>query len=373
MRVVHLMGSAVSAYYESLSTFYAQGCVDGAQDELTRAHFDFAFAIVHATADGPRWSFPAELSEKAIAAAPRLTHAEGVQCLAAIDADVCVPHMFCYPGMTTYRALLDMLGVPILGCPPACMALATDKFQTRAVVAAAGVRVPTGELLRAGERPSLALPFVLKPCREDNSMGVSVVRRPEELDAALAEAFRFDERVVCEQFVPPGREIRCAVIEDEHGEPTRVLPCLEYFLSEEHPIRTPGDKLASSEDGKVTGLASGARKCPAELSDELRAKLADATIRSHRALGCRDFSLFDFRVDPEGEVFFLEACPVCSFSPKSVIVSLADAAADADVAHPALFHTLLRRAAGRGQKAKPKAKPDEKPVQVFGMHADCAR
>jgi len=258
------------------------------------------------------------------------------------------------------------LNVPFVGCPADAMALSTDKAKSRGVVQAAGVRVAEGEVLRQGqnETPTILPPFVLKPTCEDNSMGISVVRSMDEFPSALAAAFEFGDEILVEEFVPLGREIRCAVLEDEFGQPSRVLPCLEYFLTDEHPIRTPNDKITTDAKGQPTGLASGGRKCPADVDDNLMAKLSDAAIKSHRALGCRDYSLYDFRISPDNEVYFLEACLYCSFAPRSVIVSMANATEDPSITHPKLLHTFLDRAAGR------RVDPSLNDAQMFGMKAN---
>ena len=187
------------------------------------------------------------------------------------------------------------------------MALITDKAQAKAVAAAAGVPVPQGELLRSATQvPTVPFPFVLKPCCEDNSMGISKVENASELPAALAEAFKFDSVVVCEAFIPLGREIRLAVVEDEHGEPTTVLPATEYLLTPEHPMRLSTDKISVTDQGLPDAdkfFATNREEapdhrrsiCPAPLDEKLAAKLADAAKRAHRALRCRDFSIFDFR------------------------------------------------------------------------------
>ena len=52
----------------------------------------------------------------------------------------------------------------------------------------------------------------------------------------------------------------------------------------------------------------------------------DAARRSHAALGCRHYSLFDFRIDPDGRPWFLEAGLYCSFSDRSVVATMAAAA-----------------------------------------------
>ena len=59
-----------------------------------------------------------------------------------------MPQLFCLPGMTTYRALLELLDIPYVGNRPDVMALGADKPRARAVVAAAGVDVPEGVTVR---------------------------------------------------------------------------------------------------------------------------------------------------------------------------------------------------------------------------------
>ena len=337
---------------------------------LTGAHeagckaegFEFVFAIVH---PGRKWSFPPNLSDEAIKSAPRYSAGEGVSILASLNADVAQSHLFCYLGVSTYRAVLDLLNIPFVGGSVDAMCLTTHKGRTRAVIEEAGVPVAKGEVLRKGDRPSLTPPFILKPCSEDNSMGLYVVKDESEIDDALAGALQFDDEVLCEAFVPPGREIRFAVLEDDDGEPTVILPGVEYFLTQDKPVRTSNDKTHVDADGKPLKFAKPSRACPADIDDALLAKLSDAVIRAHKALGCRDYSLYDFRIDNEGNPFCLEASLFCCFAPNSVICLMADATGRPELQPHSLFKTLLRRAAGRkadlnapqllGSKPKPVA------------------
>src|SRR6185369_7022142 len=117
-----------------------------------------------------------------------------------------LPQMFCLPGMTTYRALFDALGIPYVGNPPDVMALGADKAKARAVVAAAGVA------LRTGERRLPTPPVVVKPVDADNSLGVTLVRSPAEYAGALDEAFAHSDRVLVERYVELGREVRCGTL-----------------------------------------------------------------------------------------------------------------------------------------------------------------
>merc|ERR1712151_1360209 len=125
-----------------------------------------------------------------------------------------------------------------------------------------------------------------------------------------------------------------------------LLTCIEYFLSEQKPIRSSADKLVTDSRGIPTTVTTGNRKCPADIDPVLRGKLEDLCVKSHRALGCRDYSLYDVRVNPNGEPYFLEACLYCSFAPKSVIIAMSAARG---VHHQTVFEMLVNRAIKRKQ------------------------
>lgn len=157
-------------------TRYAQDCatIDG-----------YEHHIAYVTPDG-RWRFPTDLGVDALAAAVPMAPADGIAHVVGLGVDVMVPHMFCVPGTTTYRAQFDVPGIPYVGSTPAVTA---NKAWAKAIVAAAGVDVPPGELLRPGDRPTLAPPAVVKPADADNSLGVALVRSREDYGPALTEAF----------------------------------------------------------------------------------------------------------------------------------------------------------------------------------------
>jgi len=341
-RVLHLVGSRQDDFYFDLSLVYSRACVDC--PDLDRERFEFLFAVVHR--DG-RWSFPLDLGEKSVASAKRVSFAAAVARLEELAIDVMVPHMFCVEGMTRFRSLFDMLEIPFLGNHEYTIWPATDKSTTKSLLAGCGVPVPKGELLEKGlkERPSeVKVPLVVKPCNEDNSRGITLVKRQEDLAKALEYAFSFDSRVVVDEYIA-GREVRCAVVEEEDGS-LFVLPKLEYFLQD---IRTAAHKLATDSSGKLDSDAirkakkDGDRKCPADLSPVLHERIDRAVKEAHRALQCRHYSLYDIRIDAEEQPYILEACFFCSFSPLSVIPAMAAHAGREDLRHPNLFHSLLER------------------------------
>ncbi len=320
LRVLHLVGSAVSDFMTDLSRLYAGDCLAATADE-TRYEFHLAYVCP----DGS-WRFPLALTTEAIEAAPPISLAEAIRHLGALDLDVVIPQMFCLPGMTSYRALFDLLGVPYVGNTPDVMALGADKAKAKAVVAAAGVRVPAGEVLRRGRQPTMVPPVVVKPVNADNSVGVGLVADARGYPDALTAAFSHSDEVLVERFVELGREVRCGVL-DRGGE-LICLPLEEYAVSTQaKPIRTPEDKICRSEAGDLRLMAKESTRAWIVACDDPATDRVWAAARlCYAALGCRDYGLFDFRIDPAGQPWFLEAGLYCSFAEQSVISVMAAAA-----------------------------------------------
>lgn len=370
IKVLHLLGSPTSKFYFDLSIMYGRTCVEF--EGLDRKAFVHQFAVVFL--DG-KWGFPASLQDEAVKSAEVEAIPVGVA-LARIEGqmpafDVVVPHMFCLDGMTHYRGLCETLGIEVLGCSASVCAVGQDKFLTKAVAEAAGVPVPKGELLRkdqvgsdiqgAAERllRRWTAPFIVKPAREDNSIGLSLVKSNalEAATAALTKGFQYDDFVLVEEYIA-GRECRVAVLEVPEGDDIRlqVLPKLEYILED---IREQKHKLGTDASGKLlTGdhnpsealqkaKEEGERICPASFPEEVDARLDELVKRAHVALGCKYYSLYDIRVNEQGFPFMLESCLFCSFSPFSVVVTLAGKTTGDELQpHPKVFEALLRRAAG---------------------------
>merc|ERR1712070_492036 len=193
---------------------------------------------------------------------------------------------------------------------------------------------------------TVKVPLVVKPCNEDNSRGITLVRKEEEVAAAMEYAFSFDPRVIVDEYIA-GREVRAAVIEEEDGTLT-VLPKIEYFLDD---IRTSAHKLATDKTGKLSTNAireakkDGDRQCPADLSHVIHSRIDDMVKKAHRTLKCRHYSLYDIRIDANEQPFILEAALFCSFSPLSVIPAMAQHAGREELKHPKLFYSFLDRAA----------------------------
>ena len=320
LRVLHLAGSSVSDFYCDLSRLYAQDCLSATADPAL-----YEFHVAYVTPDG-RWRFPVDLSPAAIESARPMSVADAVGHLMILDVDVMVPQMFCLPGMTSYRGLFDLLRIPYVGNPPDVMALGANKAKARAVVEAAGVDVPPGEVLRPGDTPTIAPPVVIKPVDADNSLGVTLARERGDYPAALHAAFAHSGQALLETYVELGREVRCATVVRDGD--IVCLPLEEYRVdSTSRPIRNYDDKIARAHDGGLTLMAkSSSTAWIVDPGDPITQTVWAAARLCHAALGCRHYGLFDFRIDPHGRPWFLEAGLYCSFARTSVIPMMAVAA-----------------------------------------------
>jgi D-alanine-D-alanine ligase len=316
LRVLHLVGSEKSEFYCNLSRLYAQDCLESTANS---ALYEFHIAYISPVG---QWRFPTSLNPKAIALANPLSISEAVQVLANLQIDVMVPQMFCVPGMTKYRALFDLLNIPYVGNTSDVMALVADKAKTKAVVAAAGVSVPPGKVLHSGDSPPIDFPVVIKPLNADNSLGVAFVKDTADYDMALQTALTYADEVLVETFIELGREVRCGIIVQQ-GQLV-CLPLEEYALHPDtKPIRSYTDKLTENDDGNLGFAAKDSTKSwIVDPSDPITERVWAMARKCHTALGCRHYSLFDFRIDPQGQPWFLEAGLYCSFAQKSVVSAM---------------------------------------------------
>jgi D-alanine-D-alanine ligase len=319
LRVLHLVGSVDSEFMAELSGLYARDCLAATADPARyEAH------VAYVTPDR-RWRLLADLEPDSIAVADPMSLIEALQWIDALAPDVMVPQMFCLAGMTHYRALFDVLGIPYVGNAPATMSLTADKARARAVVCAAGVAVPDGQLVSSADAVHLAPPVVVKPARADNSLGVSLVRDRTGLDAAVTAACAVDGEALVERYVALGRELRCGIIVRDGR--LRCLPLEEYAVDTvDKPIRDQSDKLARDPRGRLSLVAKDpSRAWIVDPEDPVCQAVWAAARCCHHALGCRHYSLFDFRIDPSGRPWFLEAGLYCSFARSSVLAMMAAA------------------------------------------------
>lgn len=239
----------------------------------------------------------------------------------------------------TVQGLLELAGVPIVGCGTLSSALCMDKDRAHKLAALAGVRVPRSAVFSAGASPAevakaaegLGFPLFVKPVRAGSSFGVSRVERPEGLPAAVELAFRYDGRVLLEEAVP-GFEVGCAVLGNPGETPLTAGAVDEIELS--------GGFFDFDE--KYT-LKTSAIHCPARISPEKATEVQEAAKAVYEALDCRVMARVDFFLTPEGAVVFNEANTIPGFTAHSRYPSMMKAAG---LDFPALLDRLLELGVG---------------------------
>jgi D-alanine-D-alanine ligase len=211
----------------------------------------------------------------------------------------------------TIQALLDMAGVRYTGSGHLASALAMDKDLSKTLFRAAGVQ--TADWLMAPQpaalvEQTLGLPVVVKPSKQGSTVGLTIVRNAMDLDAAVAEAFRYDDEVMIERFVA-GRELTVGVIGDE------ALP-----VGEIKPLK----EIYDYECKYTAGMA--VEEFPANLSPSVTNKLKEQSLRAFRALKLRGYARVDFRLDARGDCYCLEANTLPGMTALSLIPQAAAAA-----------------------------------------------
>lgn len=219
----------------------------------------------------------------------------------------------------TIQAVLDYIGLPYTGSRAAACALAMDKYRSKRLAQAAGVNVPKGLFFGRPEmaagaaaktiREQLAPPVVVKPNTQGSSVGLTVVASFEDLEGALAEAFRFDDQVIVENYVA-GSEITVAILEDEGA-----LPVLEI-----RPRSGLYDYYHKYQAGACEYLV------PAPLGPAVAEAIAESARRTFHALGCRVYARVDFRLDAEGQHYMLETNTLPGMTALSLVPKAAKAA-----------------------------------------------
>lgn len=255
-------------------------------------------------------------------------------------ADVVFPVLHGPPGEDgTFQGFLEILGLPYVGSGVHASACAMDKIVAKSLFQLAGLPVAPDLIARRADgarqiagavRERLGSNVVVKPSRQGSALGVRFAREPGALEAALAEAFRYDERVLVEACVD-GREITVGIIERDEVE---ALPVLE--------VRTPAGSWYDYEHRYTPGLSE--HLVPAPLPVEQYERVQELARRAHAAIGCRDLSRVDFVVPEDGEPCVLEVNTLPGMTPTSLYP---DAARAAGLSFEALVATLVERACSR--------------------------
>jgi D-alanine--(R)-lactate ligase len=197
------------------------------------------------------------------------------------------------------QGLLELAGIPYVGCDIQSSALCMDKSLAYTVARSAGIATPNFWTVTPYEDldpDQFTYPAFVKPARSGSSFGVSKVSAKEELPAAVETARRYDSKVLVEEAVV-GSEVGCAILGNDQdliaGEVDRIALSHGFFR-----IHQESEPERGSDNSTVT--------VPADISGASRALVQETAKATYRALGCRGLSRVDMFLTKDGTVVLNE-------------------------------------------------------------------
>lgn len=195
----------------------------------------------------------------------------------------------------TMRGFLDTLGIPSTGSDVLGSAVAMDKWVTKRLWRDHGLPTADWAELRRGDRvpedifERLGPVLAVKPAREGSTLGLSRVREPEALPAALDSAFACDEQVLVEPWIT-GRELTCSMLGDEALPLIHIEPAVDFY------------------DFEAKYLSDATRyHCPCDLPAAEEKTLRELCRTAFAALGCSGWGRVDLLLDQAGNPWLMEA------------------------------------------------------------------
>lgn len=204
------------------------------------------------------------------------------------------------------QAWMNENDIPNTGSGPEASALCMDKEKSKSVATRNNILTPKWEmLLSADERPSLPIPFVVKPNDQGSTLGLTIVHDETEIQPAIKEAFNYSSLVMVEEYIQ-GRELTVTVLGNQ------AYPIVEI---------KPTHELYDYECKYTSGMSQYI--CPAEISATLSQSILKDTEIIFKALGCHVYARADYLLAENGQYYFLEmntlpGMTATSLVPKSV-------------------------------------------------------
>ncbi len=251
-----------------------------------------------------------------------------------LDADVAFPVLHGPFGEDgSVQGALETLGVPFAGPTVLAAAVTIDKLIFKRLLRERGIAQV--DFCRAGEPgwrervEAMGLPVWVKPARLGSSVGIVKVEDASTLEDAVAEARRYDPRVIVEAHAE-GLEIECSVLGNDEVEtslPGQIVAQADWYHYE-----------AKYEPGGMELLV------PAPIGDQATARVRELAERVYRSCACTGLARCDFFLQPDGEVLVNELNTIPGFTETSVFAKLFEATG---LPYPELCDRLVNLALAR--------------------------
>lgn len=246
------------------------------------------------------------------------------------------------------QGFLELLGIPYVGSGVLGSSLGMDKIVQKKVFEQHGLPVAAYESFTGGEwkrgrsgiveriEKNLSYPCFVKPANMGSSVGISKAHHRKELVRGIADALRYDRRVVVEAAVHEAREIECAVLGNDAPRasvPGEIIPSNEFY-----------DYAAKYVDGKSRVII------PASLPKALMERIRAMSLQAFEALDAAGLARVDFFVQRDsGDVFINEINTLPGFTDISMYPKMWAASG---LPYPQLLDELVRLAMERGAERR---------------------
>ena len=209
------------------------------------------------------------------------------------------------------QGYLDMMGIPYSSCPMTSSVITFDKITTKRTLAGR-VNLAREIFLRRGEAfdaskivAELGMPLFVKPNASGSSFGVTKVRTPEELPAAIDAAFAQGDEILIEECIT-GREMGCGIL--IAGGKEYIFPITEIVSKKDF-----FDYQAKYTEGYSDEIT------PADIAPEVKAELNRMTREAYKTCRCVGVVRVDFIVTPSGKPYFIELNSIPGMSAGSIV------------------------------------------------------
>jgi len=260
---------------------------------------------------------------------------ETVYALSTLNVDVVFIALHGVPGEDgLVQGMLDLAGLPYTGSGALSSALAMDKILSKTLFREKEILTPPGFPVKMNRddvdgsvieriQSSFGFPVVVKPSNGGSTVGLTIVKEEGSVTEALHRASIFSRNVLIEEYIP-GREVTVSIVGG------KALPVIEI-----HPQHGIYDYECKYTVGKSTYTV------PAELPDDVAARLREIGVQAFEALGCCGFARADFRLDGENRPYCLEVNTIPGMTETSLVPKAARAAG---IDFPSLVDRIVRSA-----------------------------
>ncbi|MFC1840357.1 D-alanine--D-alanine ligase [Thermodesulfobacteriota bacterium] len=244
----------------------------------------------------------------------------------------------------TVQGMLKLADIPFVGSGVLGSAAGMDKDVMKRLFRDSDIPVGGFEIVYSHDldrinyekiADNLGLPLFIKPANLGSSVGVHRVNSREEFDSALEDAFRFDNKLIIEEYIN-GREIECAV------------------LGNEFPIASVPGEIVTQHDfysykAKYLDEKGAELKIPAELHEDITEKIRNLSIRSFQAVCCSGMARVDCFLRDDEEIYINEVNTIPGFTSISMYPMLWEASG---IPYSELIDRLIQLAIERHEKEK---------------------